>query len=441
MNTWSLPTAVGLAWLAVAAAPAHPATLYPTVGPRLRGVAPDGDGGLAWLGREAWRVALAVPPAVGVGIVGVLLAAPFLAFGDVPQNGGVGFLPPRSPLLPFLVVYGGLLAAVVGLVAWRGGPAFRGEGGRRRGLTLLAIGLVALPVLVVAPVLAVLGPVVLVSWWLVRTDRLGYAGVLVVGGLGLLASMELVHAVVWPPELDRWNTTLKVAVQGWTLAAAGVGAGVAMLLGAGIGRLRADAAETGSRGSDLTGPALSRRGAAVAVFLSAVVVLATLPFPMLVAAHSIGAQVRDGDEFSLDGIEPLEPFHGAELEAIRWLDDRDGRPVIVEQPGWNIYQWTNPASTLSGLPTVAGWAHERGYRGIAAYERRAGMAESVYEGPWTNAVAVLRQFDVAYVYVGPNERDAYADLESRFADRPGLSTAFENDAVTVYEVDPAELAE
>ena len=440
MNTWSVPTAVGLAWLAVAAADAHPASLYPgDIATRLRSVAPNGAGGLAWLGREGWRVALAVPPALGVGLVGVCLAAPFLAFGDVPQNGGVGFLPPRSPLLPFLVIYGGLLAAVAGLLAWRGAPAFRGDG-RRRALTLLTLGLAAVPLLAVAPVLAVLGPIVLVTWWLVRTGRLGYAGVLIVGGLGLLASMELVHAIVWPPELDRWNTTLKVAVQGWTVAAAGVGAGVAMLLTAGVDRLRAGAAASVDRVGELAGPGLSRRGAAAAVGLAVVVVLATVPFPVLVAADSIGAQIQDGEEFSLDGIEPLEAYHGGELEAIRWLDGRSGRPVIVERPGWEIYQWTNPASTLTGLPTVAGWAHERGYRGVEAYERRAGMAASVYEGAWPNAVAVLRNFDVQYVYVGPNEREAYADLGSRFADRPGLSVAFENDDATVYAVDQSSLA-
>ncbi len=441
MNTWSLPTAVGLAWLAVAAADAHPASLYPGgIAQPFRRVAPDGEGSLAWLGRECWRVALAVPAAVGVGLVGIALAAPFLAFGDVPQNGGVGFLPPRSPLLPFLVIYGGLLAALVGLLAWRGSPVFRTEGGRGRLLRLLAMGVATLPLLIAAPVLAILGPLVLVTWWLVRTRRLGYAGVLVVGGLGLLASMELIHAVVWPPELDRWNTTLKVAVQGWTLAAAGVGAGVAMLLAAGVDRLRSGATGTVDRARDLVGPTLSRRGAALAVGLAVIVVLATLPFPMLVAADSIGAQVRDGDEFSLDGIEPLESFHAGELEAIRWLDDRDGRPVIVERPGWDIYQWTNPASTLTGLPTVAGWAHERGYRGVEAYERRAAKAASVYEGPWTKGVAVLRNFGVEYVYVGPNEREAYTDLGARFADRPGFSVAFENDAVTVYAVDRSKLS-
>jgi YYY domain-containing protein len=446
MNTWSVPTAVGLAWLAVAAADAHPASLYPLgAGERLRSYAPGGSGPVVWLAREAWRLLLAIPPAVGVGVVGTLLAAPFLAFGEVPRNGGIGFLPPRSPLLPFLVVYGGLLAVTIGFLCWRGAPAFAGDRRRRRLLTIAGIGVLAAPLLVVAPVLAALGPVIVVSWWLVRTDRAGYAGLLLVAGLGLLASMELVYAVVWPPELDRWNTTLKVAVQGWTLTAVGVAAAAAMLLQTGWRRVRPDvdggepSPETEIDPGRAPHP-LGRRGARAAVGLVVAVLVASLAFPALVSAETIGATVQEGDEFALDGIEPLESRHGPELEAVRWLDDRTGRPVIVERPGWEIYQWTNPASTYTGLPTVAGWAHERGYRGIPAYERRAAEAAAVYEGSWANATAVLRRHDVRYVYVGPNEREAFGTLTERFAGRPGLSVAFDNEAVTIYRVETAGLA-
>ncbi|MFB6309628.1 MAG: DUF2298 domain-containing protein [Salinirussus sp.] len=427
MNTWSLPTAVGLSWLAVATANAHPASVYPAgVASQLHDLAAESQGRLSWAIQQGWRIVLALPPAVGVGIVGVILAAPFLAFGDVPRNGGIGFLPPTSPLLPFLVIYGGLLAGIVGVVAWHGWPALRQTAERRRALVLL--GVVALPLLVVAPVLAILGPVILLLWWLVRADRVGFAGVLMIGGLGLLASMEVVHAVVWPPELDRWNTSLKVAVQGWTVGAAGVAAGITMLLDQGRKRLRERQSGAGVQLSTL-----------VVIGLCLLVVVTALPFPFLVSAETIGEQLRRGESFSINGIEPLERWHGEELAAIQWLDRHDGRPTIVERPGWETYRWTNPASTLTGLPTVAGWAHERGYRGIDVYERRAASAEAVYVGDWKRATDVLREFDVRFVYVGPNEREAYSGLTERFAGRPGVSIAFENDAVTIYRIDPSLL--
>jgi uncharacterized membrane protein len=92
MNTWALPTAGGLAALAVAAADPHPATLLPSRFEPWLQFDPRGR-----LTAECWRLALAAVAGLVVVAVGVGIASPFLVFGRIPSNEGIGLFPPRSP--------------------------------------------------------------------------------------------------------------------------------------------------------------------------------------------------------------------------------------------------------------------------------------------------------------------------------------------------------
>ncbi|WP_435348369.1 DUF2298 domain-containing protein [Haloarchaeobius sp. HRN-SO-5] len=456
MNTWSLPTVVGLAWLALAAADAHPATLFPDrVTDTLPAAVTGDDAGsgtatdrVRLLGAELWRVVLAGVLSTVVALVGVGIASPFLVFGHVPTNDGVGFLPPRTDLAPFLVIYGGILALFAGYLLYRAWPAVRAHSTVETAVVALA-GLVAAVVLVTVAdfaVLAVTGPILLVAWWLVRTGRIGFEGVLLVAGVGLLLSMEVVYARVWPPTQERWNTTLKVAVQGWTLAGVAAGASAGLVLSEAretlSGHLEADATGTATPvdGGRPGAGGRSRWSTLAVAGLVVAVVLASAPF----AALTINSQIVE-DEFdrnedrTLDGLSVHDRFKPDRMAAIYWLDDRQGTPTIVEAPGRRTYSFTNPASTLTGVPTVVGWDHQQGYRGIDAFERRAAQVDDVYVGTWANASRTLRQYDVQYVYVGPNEREQYGDSMRDFRNRSALSVAFENDAVTIYAVDHAEL--
>ena len=451
MNTWSLPTAVGLAWLAMAAAGSHPATLLPG-GTRL--VIGSGDAANR-LADEAWRLVLAAMLAVPVGLIGVLVASPFL-LGGVPTNEGVGLFPPQSDLGPFLAVYGGLLVLFVALLLSRSVGAGVPERRRNRlALAAAVLALVVVPLAVDNPavpaVLAAVGPLLLVAWWLVRTDRLGFEAVLLVGGLGLLLALELVHAKVWPPDRIRWNTTLKVAVQGWTLAGAAGGAAAALLVSDAAERLREPGAAR--EGSPVVGSARSRlerlaprirtAGPAVlALVLVSGVVLASLPFAALAVNGNVGGELdrylHVNSEGSIDGLGPHDRWKGDQMAAIYWLDEQ-GQPTIVEAPSRSNYRWQNAASVFSGAVTVAGWNHQAGYRGEAAYDRRASAVENVYVGPWANATRTLRAHDVEYIYVGQGERDRFEDRIRKFGSYEGISVAFENGAVTIYAVDGSAL--
>lgn len=441
MNTWSLPTAAGLVFLAVGAAEHHPASMLPgTLGARLD---PENEGverRLSRLRAELSRMLLAAGAAAVVFGIGVAIASPFLIFGRVPQNEGVGFLPPQSPLGPFLVIYSGLLAVFTVYVGTRGWNAMEARN-RRADAVAVAGGLlafIATAVVLDFPVLGVVGPLLLGAWLLVRSDHGDFALVLFVAGVGLLLSLELVHAKIPRIEQPRWNTALKVAVQGWTLGAAGAGAAAAILLSHGRDRIASHLAastprsDTDARESRPTFPTM------ICVVFVGLVLVATLVFPVMMVGAEVGSDIDEGSfDPTLDGHTSLEEWHPDESEAIYWLDDRQGTPTIVESTG-NPYTFTSQASTYTGLPSVVGWTHEELYRGEAAYARRADHVDEIYRGQWADASAHLERYDVQYIYVGPNERERYGS-ELRSFDRPALSVAFENDAVTIYHVNQSAL--
>jgi YYY domain-containing protein len=452
MNTWALPTVGGLALLAVGAADAHPATLIPgRVGDRLRSgttepAAAASSAATAWVDAplrrtvdEGWRLALGGVAGLAVVAVGVAVASPFLLSGQVPSNEGVGLFPPRSPLGPFLVVYGGLLTLFAVGVATRVGSAV--TAGNRPIPAAVAVGcLVAATVAALGDELGVLAVTLLLvvaGWLLVRSDRGDFGLVLLVAGVGLVLSLELVHARL--PRIDppRWNTALKVAVQGWTLGAAGA----AVVATAVLARWRARLAAY--RHSDgLPRAGRPRRSSLARSSLAAgVVVVALLTggvFPVLVATHEVGPILPpDADDPSLDGYAYLTDVHPEDAAAIDWLDRRRGTPTIVEAPG-TPYGFTSPYSTFTGLPTVIGWDHQVEYRSLTAYERRVERVDAIYSREWPDAARNLDRYDVTYVVVGPNEHDRYgADL--RGFDRPALSVAYENEAVTIHRVDQSAL--
>lgn len=440
MNTWALPTAAGLAVLTVGAAPARPETLLPG---RLR-FSWRGEERPTDRGRRAVAVGLRLAIAGGAGVlvllIGVGIAAPFLLLRSVPPNDGIGFLPPRSPLGPFLVIYGGLLTVFTLYLACRLGPLLRGTS--RRGLVMGATVLLAgmgTAILLDFPVLAVTAPLLIGAWVSLRSDPGDFGLVLLVAGIGLLLSFEFVHARLPLTGQPRWNTSLKVAVQAWTLGAAGAaGAAAGLITRAQEWGMSSQSPNVWLRrnpdGAIFSATTLSW----VVVITVGLIISSSLLFPVLAVGQEVGSPiVKEEYAGSVDGWAALERERPQEAAAIRWLDDRSGTPTIVEAPG-PTYGWTSPASTFTGLPTVIGWDHQAEYRGQEAYDRRVARVDSIYTGPWSQAAWNLSRYDVRYVYVGPNERERYGDRRQSF-DHPSLALAFQNDAVRIYRVDQERL--
>lgn len=127
--------------------------------------------------------------------------------------------------------------------------------------------------------------------------------------------------------------------------------------------------------------------------------------------------------------------------AIRWLQDNAaGSPVVLEAHT-EQYRWGGRISVYTGLPTVLGWPwHQIQQRG--SYERvqnRAAAVREMYEtADLARAAALLRQYSVRYVVVGPLERVYYSGEGLAKFDRmvaEGLARAvYANPGVTLYEL-------
>jgi YYY domain-containing protein len=448
VDTWAAPTVLGLAWVTAVHAPGSPLPVLPGLSRTGGGSA---GGWVRALGRELRRTLAATVTVAAAAGLAAAVAAPFLSVPP-PVNRGVGAVTDPDGLAVLVLAYGGFLAAfaLAGLRSLRG----RTLPVCRTATLSLALGgiavVAALAAADLAP-LAVFGVPLAVGWgWLRRRrsgggpvqgseppdgaaagtpDPRGFAAVLVVAGAGLALVTAFVYARVWPfdPGAPRWNTAYKAGFYVWLLWGAAAGAALARVL---RGRPAGPdgGPETGDADPDDRGP--SRVAAAAAAAL----LVCVLAFPTFaLVAHFDDPGEHPGPAFTLDGRAYAEAERPAEAAAADWLADRPGRPTVVERPGTSPYQWRNVPSTLSGLPTVAGWNHEAGYHGLDPYLRRVGDVRRIYEGNRSTACRLLSAYGVDYVYVGPAERAGY-DLADP-ARIPGVERAHATANATVYRVD------
>ncbi|WP_435102325.1 DUF2298 domain-containing protein [Halarchaeum sp. P4] len=417
-STWSVPTTGGLLWLALVFAAADPVTLLPK---RVAASLPGDDDGTLRLTHELRRAVVSLAIAAVSLTTALALVSPFYLF-HTPINRGLGLLPPRSDLVPLLLVWGVFVALFVGYLY----PRLR-EGVPRRTRRLAAVGYLVLSVALLAADLAAVAlfvPLLLGGWILLRRDAdVGYEAVLVVAGIGLLLAVEFAYARVYPfnPATPRWNTVYKVSMQIWVLWGVAAGA-IAVSL---ISRLRSSTTDETTF--------IGRRVLHAGHWKVALVVL-------LLGSASFGALTLGGhfegsldDQHTLDGTAYVETWHPHEADAIAWLDARNGTPTLVSKPGTTTYTWVNAPSSLTGVPTVLGWDHQIGYRGSDAYTDRQHDVQLIFTANETYTVRLLlEKYDVTYIYVGPNERQAY-DLRN-FSAIPGVEPAYQNQAVTIYRV-------
>ncbi|WP_411968030.1 DUF2298 domain-containing protein [Haloferax sp. YSSS75] len=432
VDTWSFPSIFGVLFLGMVFAPARPSTLVP---------------GSRWLRRftdrrpvtrELSRLAGTTAVVAVAGGVAVVLAMPFI-LGSVAGGGStrtIEILTPdqRSGFGALVLVHGAFLGAFAVHYVQQLGP--------RRILPVVG-GFTA--VAIVAAIhsfaaLALVVPLVLVGWVVLRlTDDPRFDTVLVVAGAGLVMLVEVVF-VNEQAGPGRMNTVFKTYMQVWVLWGSAMGSVLA-----GFVRDTADA-------SDLSLPSVDFHVRADAVRALGVVVVV-----LFVASTSVYAGLAVADhtqtprqEVTLDATAFAEWYHPNESTAITWLDENvDGNPTILTAPGtkWSgtvddkreyvMYAWRgNPESSLTGVPTVAGWAHEVGYRGPEAYYGRVRDVDAMYVGNESTRTRLVREYDVQYVWVGPGERARYGEIET---DVPWLTPVHRSGSVVVYEVEEASL--
>ena len=419
VNTWSLPTILGVGWLSVTFAPTDPLDLLPepAVGP-LRAAVPD-EG----VQHELARPLLATLP-VGAAALGSLVVSSPFVFGAVLGAAGDRAVRPlpaadRSGLGELLLVHGVFLAGFWAYLLAR-------TRGRRWAvaLGLLALGLGAAAARLPAALL--LAPPLALGWLALRRRDVGYETALVVAGAGLVLLVEVLYVAERAGPL-RMNTVFKIYAQVWVIW--GIAAGVALPA---VAR------------RSLAGPSPPTRRRLKTAF-----VLVLLCSSGVYAAFALPSHADRGRaDPTLNATAYVAEEHPEAAPAIARLDDIEGTPTILSAPATRIaptprvapepgmYDWrSSPAASLTGLPTVAGWAHEIGYRGRDAYVARVRAADRMYTAAPARRTELLRRHDVRYVWVGPAERDRYGTVS--FARVEGVRPWIETESVTVYRVDRA----
>ena len=461
-STWSFPSVLALGWLAALFAPADPRTLLPAREwiRRLRSAAvgdpaatnggTDASATTAAATREIGRIAAALFAAVVAAVVAAVLASPFL-FGAATGGGerSIELLGAemRSGLGALLFVHG---AFVVGLGAW-----LLSELRVERPWSLLAAlsAVVLVGTQIGFAALAVSVPLLVLAWVGLRTsESIGYGAVLVVAGAGLATIVELVY-VNEQAGPGRMNTVFKTYSQVWVFWGTAMGAALTGLLSRALSDSPAADGPTVDDGSGGRGDRRARRLLDVPWRRIATVALVIA----LVASTSVYGVLAVGAHFerapaggtTLDATRFVETDHPGYAAAIDWVDDRDGRPTMLEAPGTAryegetdgrpnvMYSWyANPASSLTGVPTVAGWQHEVGYRGQTAYLERVRDVDAMYTGNESTRADLLRQYEVEYIWVGPGERARYGSVS--FGSE-AIDVAHRSGDVTIYEVDLSAL--
>lgn len=419
-NTWTFPSvAFGLPVLVIALAPAPARSLFPA---GLRETLPVAD--KLTLRDETLRVGYAVALAAVVAALSYAWSFPYWAVS--PDNSGVALFPSRSALGPLLIVHGIFLAVFVAFFLRRI------EGTLERpwlvAVAVLAVAVAAVSVDIAA--LALFLPLLITGWILLRLRRdVGYETVLILGGLGLALAVEFVY-VVERAGPERFNTVFKTYTQVWALFAPATGVALARLVdGSRLPSPRSDEWRT-----------IGRVLAVVLVFTSGLYAGFALP------SHFGNEQgMASLENPTLDGTAYVAQQYPGEAEAIAWLADRRGTPTIVSVPGCyrpdrciRPYQWVNAPSSLTGLPTIAGWTHAADYHNQTAFDRRVEDVHRIYTGQPSTQRALLRKYNVGYIYVGPNEREVFGN-EISIERVEAASVAHQSGQVTVYRVDPSAL--
>ena len=439
MNAWDLPTYLAVTVAALAG------------GEYLR----RGRSDLPWLGR--W-----LGLSLGVILLGALFWLPYHLRLEGPLDSLVAS-PVQTPLRQYLAIHGLLLFLALSLMLALGWVTARrglaGLGGRLSAATLRprdwVIGGLALLLLTMLLSLAALGyvtvaflallllPILFLAWRGLagsspeapETPGLPYSLFpLLLVGLALAIGIA-VDLVVVGRDIERLNTVFKLYLHGWVLLAV-AGSYTLWRLGFVEGLFRGIRLR---KGVWLAGLALLVLGAGV--------------FPVLGTRDRLAERFQtlpltlDGTAFMAEAVYP--DANGAivlapDQAAIRWLQEQvEGSPVILEAVTPE-YRWGGRVSTYTGLPTVLGWRFHEAYRrcGLdpcpAVDTRKDDVARIYSTADPGEALGLLEEYGVTYIFLGENERLYYPgqglDKFAVMAAAGRLAVAYQAGGVTIYRL-------
>jgi len=135
----------------------------------------------------------------------------------------------------------------------------------------------------------------------------------------------------------------------------------------------------------------------------------------------------------LDGTAHLDTETPGDAVAIRWMRATLAPAVVAEAIGGSYSQYAR-VSAHTGFPTVLGWDfHEFQWRGDWEPQgtRQDDISRLYQTLDWAEAKAILDQYDIRYVYVGPLERSTYAGISTGKFDA-FMTKLYDQDDVSIY---------
>lgn len=142
---------------------------------------------------------------------------------------------------------------------------------------------------------------------------------------------------------------------------------------------------------------------------------------------------------SLDGIAFLKKTSFADYDAIFWVNmNIEGAPVILEAAG-SSYTETSRISSYTGLPTVMGWVgHELVWRNNwGELSQRITDVDAIYNtADYGYAMALLKKYNVSYVYIGDVELKKYKNGGLRKFENTSNFERVYRGAAEIYRVNP-----
>lgn len=120
-----------------------------------------------------------------------------------------------------------------------------------------------------------------------------------------------------------------------------------------------------------------------------------------------------------------------EYDAFKFLEKAE--PGVVVEAVGGQYSDFGRASAYSGQPGVLGWpGHESQWRGTnAQMGTREEDVQLLYTTRnWEQALTVLKQYNIRYVFIGPQERQKYNVYEDKFT--KNLSSIYNAGQVVIY---------
>jgi uncharacterized membrane protein len=140
---------------------------------------------------------------------------------------------------------------------------------------------------------------------------------------------------------------------------------------------------------------------------------------------------------TLNGEAYLERLNPSDAPALAWINAHlTATDVVLEAPGSQGYNcFDTRVAIFTGQPTLIGWIGEEEQMRYneALTSSRVADANAIFStvNP-AQALALMRKYRVAYVYVGANEKKMYpaAGLE-KF--RQCLDAVYDQDGVTIYK--------